>query len=270
MRIQEIRVASDLRIKSATVVSATSRALLLIALNAALVTNALAQVSAPASGSPGESLDEIIVTAQKRSENLQDVPIAITALTGNQLQAAGIVSANDLPTVVSGLSIGDTALYFQPHLRGIGTAAFGPGIENPVALYVDGVYYPSQLEAPTDLIDVSQLSVLKGPQGTLFGRNSTAGVIQMTTKDPQQSFGGEAQTSLDNYFTSRNYVYLTGGITSDLAANVSFRYTTQGNGWGRNIFNGDQIERDNKDLAVRSKWVYTPSDSTTIRLNMDW
>src|ERR1700720_1524684 len=133
MRIQEIRVASDLRIKSATVVSATSRALLLIALNAALVTNALAQVSAPASGSPGESLDEIIVTAQKRSENLQDVPIAITALTGNQLQAAGIVSANDLPTVVSGLSIGDTALYFQPNLRGIGTAAFGPAIENPAA-----------------------------------------------------------------------------------------------------------------------------------------
>jgi iron complex outermembrane receptor protein len=270
MRIQEIRVASDLRIKSATVAGANSRALFLIALNAALATNALAQVSAPAPGSPADSLDEIIVTAQKRSENLQDVPIAITALTGNQLQAAGIVSANDLPTLVSGLSIGDTALYFQPHLRGIGTAAFGAGIENPVALYVDGVYYPSQLEAPTDLIDVSQISVLKGPQGTLFGRNSTGGVIQMTTKDPQQNFGGEAQTSLDNYFTSRNYVYVTGGITSDLAANVSLRYTTQGNGWGRNISNGDQVERDNKDLAVRTKWVYTPSDSTTIRLNMDY
>jgi iron complex outermembrane receptor protein len=92
----------------------------------------------------------------------------------------------------------------------------------------------------------------------------------MTTKDPQQNFGGEAQTSLDNYFTSRNYVYVTGGITSDLAADVSFRYTTQGNGWGRNIYNGDQVERNNKDLAVRPKWVYTPSDSTTIRLNMDY
>jgi iron complex outermembrane receptor protein len=166
MRIQEIRAASDWRFKSTTVAGAASRALFFIALSAALVINALAEVSAPAPSSPADSLGEIIVTAQKRSKNLQDVPIAITAVTGDQLQAANLVSANDLPTLVSGLSIGDTALYFQPHLRGIGTAAFGPGVENPVALYVDGVYYPSQLEAPTDLIDVSQISVLKGPQGS--------------------------------------------------------------------------------------------------------
>jgi iron complex outermembrane receptor protein len=168
------------------------------------------------------------------------------------------------------LAIGDTALYFQPHLRGIGTAAFGPAVENPVALYVDGVYYPSQLEAPTDLTDISQISVLKGPQGTLFGRNSTGGVIQMSTRDPQQNFKAEAQTSLDNYITSRNYIYVTGGVTSDLAANLSFLYTTQGNGWGRNIYNGDQVERDNKDLSVRNKWVYSPSENTSIRLNMDY
>ena len=270
MRLHDIRAALGRQLGTAHVSCTARRALVLMVLNASVATTALAQVQPPAPNSTSDALAEIIVTAQKRSENLQDVPIAITAVTRDQLQAANLVTANDLPTLVSGLSIGDTALYFQPHLRGIGTAAFGAGVENPVALYVDGVYYPSQLEAPTDLVDVSQISVLKGPQGTLFGRNSTGGVIQMTTRDPQQSFGGEAQTSLDNYITSRNSVYLTGGITSDLAANISLRYTTQGNGWGRNIYNGEEVERDNKDLSVRTKWVYTPSDSTTVRLSMDY
>src|SRR3546814_9165266 len=77
-------------------------------------------------------------------------------------------------------------------------------IENPVGLYVDGIYYSSQLMAPTSLSNVSQVSVLKGPQGTLFGRNSTAGIIQMTTRDPSAHFGGEVSTEIDNYLTSRN------------------------------------------------------------------
>jgi iron complex outermembrane receptor protein len=241
-----------------------------VTLNAGFIVPSLAQFPDIPQSSASDSLAEITVTAQKRTENLQDVPIAITAVTREQLQSANLVTANDLPTLVSGLSIGDTALYFQPHLRGIGTAAFGAGVENPVALYVDGVYYPSQLEAPTDLADVSQISVLKGPQGTLFGRNATGGVIQMTTRDPQQNFGGDVETSIDNYVTSRNYAYVTGGITPDLAANVSVRYTTQGDGWGRNVYNGDPVERANKDFSARNKWVFTPADGTTVRLNMDY
>ena len=217
MGVKEDRTATESIFDSARVRSVVAQPFLVIAMTVGFATQTLAQVTSttPSTASTAlsgasDTLTEIIVTAQKRAENLQDVPIAITAVSGADLQAANVVTANDLPALVSGLSIGNTALYFQPHLRGIGTAAFGPDIENPVALYVDGVYYPSQLEAPTDLIDVSQISVLKGPQGTLFGRNSTGGVIQMTTKDPQQSFGGEAQTSLDNYITSRNYVYVTG------------------------------------------------------------
>jgi iron complex outermembrane receptor protein len=270
MKFRIIETVAGLRFSCAAACRAIAHSLWLIPISVGFVTETLAQEAAPTPSATTDALAEIIVTAQKRSENMQDVPIAITAVTAETIQSANLVTANDLPTLVSGLSIGDTALYFQPHLRGIGTAAFGAGIENPVALYVDGVYYPSQLEAPTDLIDVTQISVLKGPQGTLFGRNATGGVIQMTTKDPQPSFGGEAQTSLDNYFTSRNYVYVTGGITSDLAANLSFRYTTQGNGWGRNDFNGDQVERDNKDLSARGKIVFTPSENTTVRLSMDY
>src|SRR3546814_8381851 len=104
-----------------------------------------------------------------------------------------VVSIQQLSSAVAGLTVNQTTSYFSPHLRGVGTSFFGPAIENPVGLYVDGIYYSSQLMAPTSLSNVRQVSVLKGPQGTLFGRNSTAGIIQMTTRDPSALFGGEVR-----------------------------------------------------------------------------
>jgi iron complex outermembrane recepter protein len=172
--------------------------------------------------------------------------------------------------VVPGLSIGSVQGAFQPHLRGVGTTFFGPGIENPVALYVDDVYYSSQIMAPYDLYDTSQITVLKGPQGTLFGRNSTGGVIQMTTFEPEAQFDMRARTELGNYWTSRNFFYVTGGLTDDLKSNFSVIYDTQGNGWGTNLYNGNTIDKINYSLSVRNKWVWTPSDATTIKVNLDY
>lgn len=216
------------------------------------------------------ALAEIVVTAQKRSENLQNVPITVSAVNAERLGAGGILNTADLVAVVPGLSLGLTTQNFQPHLRGIGTGSNGPGIENPVALYVDGVYYASQLLGLTDLGDVSQVTVIKGPQGTLFGRNATGGVIQMTTRDPNHEFGAQASTDLDNYLTSKNYVYATGGLSDSVATNLSMHYFTQGNGWGRNIADGDDIHKIFQDIGVRNKWIITPTDSTTIRINVDY
>lgn len=143
-------------------------------------------------------------------------------------------------------------------------------MENPVALYVDGVYYASQITAPHDLFDVDQISVLKGPQGTLFGRNATGGVIQMTTREPHEAFEGIFQTSYDNYQTSKTDAYVSGGLASDLAANLWVHYTNQGKGWGINQFNGDETFRVKRDLAARSKWVWTPGTDTTVKLNLDF
>jgi iron complex outermembrane recepter protein len=224
---------------------------------------------AAVTASPG-ALEEVVVTAQKRSEDLQKVPITISAVSSEQLQAAGVLSTADIGNAVAGVAVNVTASYFAPHVRGIGTTSFGPGVENPVALYVDNVYYASQLAAPADLSDVSQVAVLKGPQGTLFGRNATAGVIQMTTRDPESEFAGEFKTELDNYLTSRNFAYLTGGVTSELAGDVALSFTTQGHGWGTNLETGAEVHRVDHDLEARSKWVWTPSETTTVRLNMDF
>ena len=215
-------------------------------------------------------LEEVVVTAQKRSENAQDVPITITAISAQDLAAAGVTSAMGLTNVVPGLTVTSNAGTFQPRLRGIGTTFFGPGIENPVALYVDDVYYGSQLLAPTDFSDVTQVSVLYGPQGTLFGRNTTGGVIQLATLDPTSKTSGQVSTELDNYWTSRTFGYLTGGIAPDLAANFAVKYTTQGQGWGRNLTTGDYTHKINSDVALRTKWLWTPSETTAVKLSFDY
>ena len=226
------------------------------------------QVGGDAQSSGG--LQEIVVTAQKRTENLQDVPIAVTAVSSSQLAAAGVLNTAALGGAVAGVSVNTTASYFAPHIRGVGTGSFGPGVENPVALYVDNVYYASQLTAPSDLSDVEQLAVLKGPQGTLFGRNATAGVIQMTTRNPSHDFGGEFKTELDNYLTSRNFLYLTGGLSDDVAANLSLKFAAQGDGWGKNLITGNDNHKINHDFSVRNKWTLNLSDQTTVRLNLDY
>src|SRR3546814_14189252 len=107
-----------------------------------------------------------------------------------------VVSIQQLSSAVAGLTVNQTTSYFSPHLRGVGTSFFGPAIENPVGLYVDGIYYSSQLMAPTSLSNVSQVSVLKGPQGTLFARNSTAGIIQMPPRYPTAHIGRKSGTEL--------------------------------------------------------------------------
>src|SRR5258706_7782233 len=116
---------------------------------------------------------EIVGTAQRRSERLQDVPVSVTAATAERLTAVGIQSSQDLSLITPGLSIPQTSGYTQPHIRGVGTTSNGPGVENPVATYIDGVYIASAPSSLLTLNNIDRLEALKGPQGTLFGRNST-------------------------------------------------------------------------------------------------
>ena len=153
-----------------------------------------------------EGLTPIVVTAQKRPENLQDVPISVIAVGGDDLKARGIVNTAELGTVIPGLNLRVTNNAFLPYIRGIGSnAGFS---ESPTSLYIDGVYVAQSRGALRDLNDIAQVAVLKGPQGTLFGRNSTAGVIQITTRRPTQDFRAEGGVSLDNYETLRSDAYL--------------------------------------------------------------
>ncbi len=213
--------------------------------------------------------NEIIVTANKRNERLQDVPIAITAVTSEALATSGVRSTAEIAQLVPGLTLQVSGVGVQAHLRGVGTSAVPAGTENSVATYIDGVYVLSMAGAMLQLNSIDQVEVLKGPQGTLFGRNATGGVINVRTRDPKQDFGGEAALQYANYDTFTAQAYLTGGLSPTLAADVAAFVSLQGEGWGKNIGTGEDAYKGN-EYVVRSKMLFTPSDRDEFRLAGDF
>jgi iron complex outermembrane recepter protein len=215
-----------------------------------------------------EPIDEIVVIAQRRPEHLQEVPITVTAVSAESLRAAGVTNTADLVNVVPGLMMPSSAGYTLPHLRGVGITAIGPGIENSVALYVDGVYRGVSTAANTAMNNVAQVEVEKGPQGTLFGRNATGGLIQITTLEPTAGFSGSAHVGYGNYETTSGDLYVTGG-TNVLAGDFAVQSTHQAEGWGTNIATGQDVNRTDLNLSMRSKWLLKPVDGTKLTLVLD-
>jgi iron complex outermembrane recepter protein len=236
----------------------------------AQATSATATSPAPeASEQPSGEIQDIVVTAQKRSEKLQDVPIAVTAISGETLASRGISSALEIAAVTPGLTFTTAIGTTSPRLRGVGTASALGGNENAVATYVDGVYYASSASSLLSLSNIAQVAVLKGPQGTLFGRNATGGLIQITTLDPKQDFGGKLSATYGSQNTIGGSLYVTGGLSDGIAADVSVYYNDQRDGFGRNIFTGNDVYKS-EDLAVRSKIVANVGELTRIKISGDY
>lgn len=231
-----------------------------------------AQTPSPAAATglgPGDqTVGDIVVTAQRRSENLQKVPIVITAVSGAQLATAGITSLATLNTLAPGFNARNTAGAFQPYIRGIGTSS--NVVENPVALYIDGVYLPQQREGARELPDVEQIAVLKGPQGTLFGRNATGGVIQITTRRPTQLFEFDGNIGIDSYATIRTGAFVSGGLTKDVAGSLSIDLAHQGAGYGTNLTTGNGTYQLLHSMAFRAKLVWNIDPATNATLIADY
>jgi len=168
---------------------------------------------APASAEP-ESVDEIVVTAQRREESLQDVPLVVSAVSEATLEAAGVRDIKDLQVVVPGLIVASTAneVATTARVRGVGTVGDNPGLESSVGVTIDGVYRPRNGVAFNDLGELSRIEVLKGPQGTLFGRNTSAGVINVITKAPSFTFAAEGEFTVGNYGQRGAAVSVTGPL----------------------------------------------------------
>jgi iron complex outermembrane receptor protein len=216
-------------------------------------------------------LEAIVVTAQKRAERLQDVPISDSVVTAAEALNRGVTDTTSLQMVVPGLVINHTANEGNFFIRGVGTNLFGPASEQTVAMYVDGVYMPSPEANMFSFNNIERIEVLKGPQGTLFGRNTTGGVVQVITLDPSQTFGGNVTAGYANYQTVNASGYVTGGLTPTVAADLALQYENQGVGWGHNFTTGLENGISAKDnYALRSKWKFTPSDTTTLRLILDY
>ena len=170
-------------------------------------------------------IEEILVTAQRRSENIDDVPIAITVADREALRNAGVSDIRDLGSIVAGLTFAGQGGIAVPSIRGMQSRQGQAGNEQPTAIYLDGVYQPNQLVNVLELADVEQVEVLRGPQGTLFGRNNTGGAILVSTKKPQ--YETEGNLTLDyGYYTGSDQDsgdmtvkgYLTGALIENTLA----------------------------------------------------
>lgn len=203
--------------------------------------------------------DEIVVTAQRREERLQDVPISITALAADQMRASGIQDTRDLPLLTPGLRIDSVGTYVQPAIRGV-TTTLTSGPEANVATYLDGVYRPDTFGAIYDLPDVQQVEVLKGPQGTLFGRNATGGAILITTRKPDlQTVRGEASLGFASFGTVSLNGFASVPLVADKAAiSLSGYYEDVADGWKTNLVTGKKKGAGLETALVRAKLRFTP------------
>ena len=227
----------------------------------------------PESATPGArgvgSVEEVIVTANRRAENLQNVPLSVVAASATTLVNSGVSNLQNLTDLVPGFTVQDAG-FETTHLRGVGSSAIGPGIENPIAVYVDGVYYPSVTTGLVDFVDVSQVETLKGPQGTLFGRNATGGLVQVTTRTPTQAFHLDADLSYGNYEAGKGDLYITGGLTDKLAADLAVQASAQGEGYGFNHGTDKDIYKNDATVNARSKWVFDATPTTKLTTIFDY
>jgi iron complex outermembrane recepter protein len=222
--------------------------------------------SAPApaaSGDVGTSQGgDIVVTAQRRSERLRDVPISITALNAETLTKSGINTTLDLEKVVPGVILPLYGAYVLPSIRGISSLGAGLGDSTAVAVYVDGVYVASQSTLSADLPDVQSIQVLKGPQGTLYGQNAAGGAIIIDTIAPSFKLKGKVTVGYGNYDNKTANGYIAGPISSTLAFAFSASYQDR-HGFSRDDLRGGW-DKGLQSKSVRGKILWQPSPSTSL------
>ena len=212
-------------------------------------------------------LEEIVVTATKRSANLQSVPVAVTALTGETIQNQRINEFADLTRAAASLTLSQSTA--SPNnaiiLRGIGTYAFSIGVEPSVAVIIDDVPVVQQAQAFDNLTDVERIEVLRGPQGTLFGKNASAGAINIVTQEPSVVFSGRASATV----TTDNGYKADGAISGPISDKTGFRLGAYYNHWDGNVdnlANGHKLN-DNTSYGVRGKLRTELTDKLVLSLN---
>ena len=219
-----------------------------------------------------DSPADIIVTAQKRSERLQDVPVAVSVISGAQIAASGAVSLENAQYLVPTLNFrkSGTSINQSLFLRGVGTSTFSIAGEPSISTVVDGVVYSRAGEAFSDLIDIDRIEVLRGPQGTLFGKNASAGVINIVTKRPGDEFGGFAEGGY--YFGNGNEYRARAAVDVPLAAGTAARVTGFYGNYDGNIRNVTVGKRVNgyEHYGVRGMLVSDPTPDLTFTLIGDW
>ena len=235
-----------------------------VAYTVAVIAGLAGAASTTAQEDAGWQLEEVVVTAQKREQNLSDVPVAVTALTSDQIDGAFVNNIESLQSMVPSVSYrkGNTTRNSALTVRGIGTISFSIAAEPSVSTVVDGVVLGRSGQAFGDLYDLQRVEVLRGPQGTLFGKNASAGVVNMTTKRPSTEFAGsvEAQLFQDNEYSLKASV---SGPLSDSAQGSLTILDKQFDGYVKNVYN-NQMTNGYDRSGMRGMLEFDISDDTSM------
>ena len=247
-----------------------------LVLSAIMSTAAFAQDEPAAADDGVNTVDTIVVTVNKREQNLQDVPATVTALSGELMQDAGVKDIKDLQILTPGLTVTSTSneTVTTARIRGIGTVGDNPGLESSVGIVIDGVYRPRNGVSFGDLGELERIEVLKGPQGTLFGKNTSAGVINILTAEPEFEFGGNAELTVGDYGQIGASASVTGPIFGDNVAGRLFIAKRERDGL-LDVETGDGPRTSDEDVnqdfwTIRGQILATPSDALSIRLIADY
>ncbi len=228
---------------------------------------AASQSSAPTKAS-SDSVMEVIVTAQKRSESVQKTPFAVSAVGGAELQKRQITSVENLAPSLPSVNFGKNVGFARIAIRGLGFDATVAGQEGRVAYHTDGVYISRPSAQLSTFFDVARVEVIRGPQGTLYGRNATAGAINIITNDPETKFGGYARATIGNYDLFQEEGAVTGPLSDAVSARIAFVKTDRG-GYGKNLTTGQDIDNEHT-LGLRTKVKIQPVDRFKLVLSADY
>jgi outer membrane receptor protein involved in Fe transport len=211
-----------------------------------------------------DGIETVVVTAEKRQQNIQSVGMSISAFSGDMLEQNNISSVAELSSYVPGLQItqANNNRNSQIIIRNVGTSGTNPGTEPDVGVFLDGVFIPVAGPIYSEVTDISTVEVLRGPQGTLYGRNTPVGAVNVTTRAPTQQTEGMIDLQFGNYGQARATGYFGGGISDDLAGRMSF-WTDRNSGYLLNIYNDERVmKRDQFGGRGRLRW--TPDADTTV------
>jgi outer membrane receptor protein involved in Fe transport len=247
------------------------KALLFCATSLSLLSSSAALAAAAADGAP--TLDEIVVTAQKREQNLQSVPLSLTAVTAATLKQAGVTDMKGIATLTPSLSVVQTIgpVNQSYRIRGMGSDANIPTFEPDVALFVDGVYMPRSGLSVDDLVEISRVEVLEGPQSTLYGKNATAGVINVVTAAPAKQLEGSLEGSYSNLDSSLQapVFRVAGTVSGPITDKVRFRLTgvsyNQGDSY-KNLVPGAPNANNLHRYALRGELAADLTPDTELRI----
>lgn len=212
-------------------------------------------------------VEEIVVRARKRGELLEDTPLSVTALSPTTLREAGIVRINEIQTLVPNMTFQTSPTNPQLRIRGVGSSAAGSAFDPGVGMYLDGIFIPRDRTAILDIIDVQQIEVLRGPQGTLFGKNTVGGAVSITTVKPQMDFQGSAFVRASNFGTLTTRMMMnvpigSGWLEDKLAIRLSFG-SGNSRGYVYNSFRDEYLTDINNQSFIGSIR-FLPTDSLTI------